>query len=231
MQIVQLVALLGFAGPGAGLARIRRLPLGFLLKTILGWAVIAGLIYLVVINRHTIADQLNTLGAKIGVSEAPQVAEGETVRIRHAPDGHFWARVTLNGIERRMLIDSGATVTRDQRRHRTGRRNRLCARHAGSRSRPPMAPSKHARARSRDRPLRPRIGAVSDIGDGLLVMNFLSRPSSGESWRRCLGRCNFLDPRLEQSAGGVERRMCLILRTAESEDRFNIMYIIVLTHE
>ena len=26
-------------------------------------------------------------------------------------DGHFWARATINGVERRMLIDSGATVT------------------------------------------------------------------------------------------------------------------------
>jgi aspartyl protease family protein len=28
-----------------------------------------------------------------------------------APDGHFWARVTVNGVPRRMLIDSGATLT------------------------------------------------------------------------------------------------------------------------
>jgi aspartyl protease family protein len=26
-------------------------------------------------------------------------------------DGHFWAKATINGVERRMLIDSGATVT------------------------------------------------------------------------------------------------------------------------
>jgi len=26
-------------------------------------------------------------------------------------DGHFWARATVNGVPRRMLIDSGATVT------------------------------------------------------------------------------------------------------------------------
>lgn len=111
MQIVQLVGLLGFLVLVLGSLSIRRLPMGFILKTILGWAVIAGLIYLVVVNRHAIADQLNTLGARIGVSEAPQVAEGETVRIRLSPDGHFWARATINGVERRMLIDSGATVS------------------------------------------------------------------------------------------------------------------------
>jgi aspartyl protease family protein len=28
-----------------------------------------------------------------------------------AADGHFWVRASVNGVERRMLIDSGATVT------------------------------------------------------------------------------------------------------------------------
>ena len=36
---------------------------------------------------------------------------GEEVRLRMAPDGHFWADVRLDGVERRMLIDSGATIT------------------------------------------------------------------------------------------------------------------------
>lgn len=36
---------------------------------------------------------------------------GDTMRIRMSPDGHFWVRVKLNGTERRMLVDSGATVT------------------------------------------------------------------------------------------------------------------------
>jgi aspartyl protease family protein len=40
-----------------------------------------------------------------------QEVTGREVRIRMAADGHFWASATLNGVERRMLIDSGATVT------------------------------------------------------------------------------------------------------------------------
>jgi len=28
-----------------------------------------------------------------------------------AREGHFWANVSLNGVKRRMLVDSGATVT------------------------------------------------------------------------------------------------------------------------
>lgn len=40
-----------------------------------------------------------------------QQVVGKEVRIRMSPDGHFWARVKVDGVERRMLIDSGATVT------------------------------------------------------------------------------------------------------------------------
>ncbi len=36
---------------------------------------------------------------------------GGAVRLRAAPDGHFWADVQLNGVRGRMLIDSGATTT------------------------------------------------------------------------------------------------------------------------
>jgi aspartyl protease family protein len=40
-----------------------------------------------------------------------QEVVGDEVRLRMANDGHFWAQVSLNGVERRMLVDSGATVT------------------------------------------------------------------------------------------------------------------------
>ncbi|MCF8709357.1 retropepsin-like aspartic protease family protein [Rhizorhapis sp. SPR117] len=40
-----------------------------------------------------------------------QEVTGNEVRIRMSPDGHFWAQVKINGTERRMLVDSGATVT------------------------------------------------------------------------------------------------------------------------
>jgi aspartyl protease family protein len=42
--------------------------------------------------------------------EGQQVA-GDTVRVRMAPDGHFWVRARIDGVERRLLVDSGATVT------------------------------------------------------------------------------------------------------------------------
>ena len=40
-----------------------------------------------------------------------QQVVGNEVRVRMAPDGHFWVNATVNGVERRMLVDSGATMT------------------------------------------------------------------------------------------------------------------------
>jgi aspartyl protease family protein len=40
-----------------------------------------------------------------------QQVEGDETRLRMSANGHFVAEVTLNGVKRRMLIDSGATVT------------------------------------------------------------------------------------------------------------------------
>jgi aspartyl protease family protein len=40
-----------------------------------------------------------------------QQVVGDEVRIRMSPDGHFWARARINGFDRRLLVDSGATVT------------------------------------------------------------------------------------------------------------------------
>lgn len=111
MQVVQLVSLVGFLVLILGSLSARRLRFGFLLKTLLGWAAIGFFIWTVVINKDRIGDQFERLAVSIGASEPAQVAQGETVRIRMSPDGHFWARATINGVERRMLIDSGATVS------------------------------------------------------------------------------------------------------------------------
>ena len=40
-----------------------------------------------------------------------QRVSGTTVRLRMADDGHFWATATIDGVSRRLLIDSGATTT------------------------------------------------------------------------------------------------------------------------
>ncbi|KTF69411.1 retropepsin-like aspartic protease family protein [Sphingomonas sp. HT-1] len=88
---------------------VRRVGFGLLLRTLLGWAAIILLVLIAVGYRYELAGAWSSLTNRLGLEE--QRVEGGTVRIRMSPDGHFWARVELNGVERRMLIDSGATVT------------------------------------------------------------------------------------------------------------------------
>jgi aspartyl protease family protein len=63
----------------------------------------------ILIQQAPFQPQLGQVADRFGLD--PQVVTGGEVRIRMARDGHFWADVTLNGVRRRMLIDSGATVT------------------------------------------------------------------------------------------------------------------------
>nr|WP_277991205.1 TIGR02281 family clan AA aspartic protease [Sphingomonas panni] len=87
----------------------RRPSAGAIVRSLLAWAVIAGVLYVALNNRQRVAELAGTLGERLGVAE--QSVEGDTVRIRQSTDGHFWAVAKLNGVERRMLIDSGATST------------------------------------------------------------------------------------------------------------------------
>ncbi|QIG80295.1 retropepsin-like aspartic protease family protein [Stakelama tenebrarum] len=100
--IVVLVAL------AAGLVA-RRPSLGTIVRGVFGWAAIAFVIVLIVAHRHEIGGVFTNLAGQLGISS--QQVSGETVRIRMSPDGHFWARVSLNGVSRTMLVDSGATIT------------------------------------------------------------------------------------------------------------------------
>jgi aspartyl protease family protein len=47
--------------------------------------------------------------ARLGLDD--QQVSGKELRVGMAPDGHFWVVASINGVKRRMLIDSGATVT------------------------------------------------------------------------------------------------------------------------
>ena len=71
-----------------------------------------GLLVLVVVlitERASLDPMLARLTSGLNLDR--QEVVGDEVRIRMAPDGHFWANVRLNGAKRRMMIDSGATVT------------------------------------------------------------------------------------------------------------------------
>lgn len=52
---------------------------------------------------------LERMGSVIG--RPAQSVVGEELRVPMAADGHFWVEVSINGTKRRMLVDSGATVT------------------------------------------------------------------------------------------------------------------------
>lgn len=87
----------------------RQLSFGFILRSLLIWALIVLVAAFGVAHRHEIGALFAAATAQLGLDE--QQVDGDTVRIRMSPDGHFWARVSLNGHEKRMLIDSGATIT------------------------------------------------------------------------------------------------------------------------
>ena len=86
-----------------------RLPvIGRLLRLALTLGLAAVALF-ILIQQAPYQPQLAQLADRFGLDT--QEVSGKEVRIRMAPDGHFWARATINGVPRRMLIDSGATVT------------------------------------------------------------------------------------------------------------------------
>lgn len=87
----------------------RRLSLGEVIRSLLGWLIIGGIAWAVIANQDRIAPMMAQIGDRIGLGG--QEVSGDTVRITLSPDGHFWARVNLNGYSTRMLVDSGATIT------------------------------------------------------------------------------------------------------------------------
>ena len=103
LNVILLIGVLALVGR-ALLAR--RAPFRTILGSLLLWAAIGMALFVGFNNRDNIDRFFATL-----TGNEEQRAEGGTVRIQMARDGHFWARVKLNGYERRMLIDSGATIT------------------------------------------------------------------------------------------------------------------------
>jgi aspartyl protease family protein len=71
--------------------------------------VLIALVVLVVTERAPLSPFLGSVADRLHLDS--QEVAGNEVRIRMAPNGHFLANVSINGVKRRMLIDSGATVT------------------------------------------------------------------------------------------------------------------------
>lgn len=87
----------------------RRIPGLRLVVSLASWIVLGGLLLIVFGQRARFDPYLQRAAEYLSLDR--QQVTGEEVRIQMAQDGHFWARATIDGVERRLLIDSGATVT------------------------------------------------------------------------------------------------------------------------
>ena len=91
------------------LALLTRIPyVGAVIR--LGFSlVLIALVVLVITERAPLSPFLGDVADRLHLDD--QEVVGNEVRIRMAPNGHFFANVSVNGVPRRMLVDSGATVT------------------------------------------------------------------------------------------------------------------------
>lgn len=96
-------------GAAVLLTILMRIPfVGRLLRAMLTLGLLAFFIFLL-LEQAPFEPRLARLADRFGLDG--QEVVGDEVRIRMASDGHFWATVSVNGVKRRMLIDSGATIT------------------------------------------------------------------------------------------------------------------------
>ena len=87
----------------------RRVPMVRVVTMLATWAALFAVLALVVAQREKFDPYLARVTSMLHLSD--QEVVGSEVRIRMSADGHFWAAVSVSGVERRMLIDSGATIT------------------------------------------------------------------------------------------------------------------------
>ena len=77
---------------------------------ILAWIVIFAAVLAAFSYRQEISSIFHRVSADV-MGRPRQSTEGGRLQIAMAPDGHYWVEGTINGVEARFLIDSGATVT------------------------------------------------------------------------------------------------------------------------
>ena len=87
----------------------RRVPFLRVAMVLATWAALFGVLALVVAQRERFDPYLARLTSILHLSD--QQVVGSEVRIAMSADGHFWADAKVGGVARRMLVDSGATVT------------------------------------------------------------------------------------------------------------------------
>jgi aspartyl protease family protein len=86
----------------------RRSALGGVIRTVSSLAL--GVILLTVVLQLSRFDpRFDVAVPQIGLPE--QVVRGGETRIPLSPDGHYWVRASVNGVEGNFMIDTGATLT------------------------------------------------------------------------------------------------------------------------
>ena len=88
---------------------LQRIPvIGRIIRFAISFGLLALFIF-ILLQQAPYQPELSRLTSSLGLDD--QKVSGKELRVKLAPDGHFWVLASLNGVERRMLIDSGATVT------------------------------------------------------------------------------------------------------------------------
>jgi aspartyl protease family protein len=88
---------------------LQRIPfVGRLIRLAFSLGLLAFFIFLL-LQQAPYQPELSRFTDRLGLDN--QQVVGKEVRVHMSSDGHFWVTATINGVKRRMLIDSGATVT------------------------------------------------------------------------------------------------------------------------
>jgi aspartyl protease family protein len=87
----------------------RRIPVLRTVFALLTWAALAGVLLFVVAERERFDPYVGRIASALDLDR--QRVEGGETRVPMARDGHFYVQAEIAGVRRRMLVDSGATVT------------------------------------------------------------------------------------------------------------------------
>ena len=88
---------------------LQRIPVvGRIVRFAISLSLLAFLIF-ILLQQAPYQPELSRLTSSLGLDD--QQVAGKELHVKMSPDGHFWVIASINGVKRRMLIDSGATVT------------------------------------------------------------------------------------------------------------------------
>ena len=109
-QAVHVLYLIGVLVLVASSLLVRRIPIAQGLKMLAAWVMIFAAAFVI----FTMKDDFVALWNRVVLETRGGVVQeerGQELRVRRAPDGHFWVDAELNGERVRFLVDSGATTT------------------------------------------------------------------------------------------------------------------------